>query len=158
MLAISTKFEAIGASTVLARSINSHTRPTRIEGDKMQIVQVLPENGSKRKKLWIRIKLMSTTMSLLLSAAGLLGLSAPSASAAILYPTNPVRACQEQGHLGASFWNATPYGWYCYDFSPAPPFWAPAGGVDFQRFCNRHYPGTRAIIYSNNLFGWRCST
>ncbi len=81
-----------------------------------------------------------------------------SASVQILYSINVVRACQEQGHLGASFWNTTPYGWYCYNFSPSPPFWEWAGGVDMQGYCNRHYPGTRAIIYYYNLYGWRCST
>ena len=95
---------------------------------------------------------------LLAVATAYLGLAMPSASASVLYPVNVVQACQEQGHLGASFWNYTPYGWYCYDFSPAPPFWAWAGGVDIQGWCNRHYPGTRAIIYYNNLYGWRCST
>ena len=126
----------------------------------MRFVQISREDGGNSKKLRTRIKLVSIAMSLLLSVAGFFGLSAPSASAAIqyLYPTRPVQACQEQGHLGASFWNTTPYGWYCYDFSPAPPFWAWAGGVDFQRWCSRHYPGTRAIIYYNNLYGWRCST
>lgn len=80
-----------------------------------------------------------------------------STSVQILYPINVVQACEEQGHLGASFWNTSPYGWYCYNFSPSPPFWEWAGGVDMQGYCSRTYPGSQAIIYYNDLYGWRCS-
>ena len=112
-----------------------------------------------------RGRLLAVAVAASLAFLGPFGLSISSASAStarsasvqILYPINVVRACEEQGHLGASFWNTTPYGWYCYNFSPSPPFWEWAGGVDMQGYCNRNYPGTSAIIYANNLYGWRCS-
>jgi|ERR1035438_812336 hypothetical protein len=108
------------------------------------------------------------TAALVMIVLGYFGLPISSASAStsaskspsvqILYSINVVQACEDQGHLGALAWNTTPYGWFCYNFSPAPPGWDYAGGVDMQGYCNRHYPGTRAIIYYNNLYGWRCST
>jgi hypothetical protein len=101
---------------------------------------------------------IATRLGLIVAVAAVaLGISAAPASAAVIYDTNPVQACQEQGHMGASFWNPGPYGWFCYDPVPSPPFWTPAGGVDFQGWCNRHVSGSRAIIYKNNLFGWKCS-
>jgi hypothetical protein len=103
------------------------------------------------------LALMLGYSSLPMSSASASASTAASSWVQILYPIDVVRACQEQGHLGALAWNTGPYGWFCYDPSTSPPFWNFAGGVDIQGYCNRHYPGTRAIIYYNNLYGWRCS-
>ncbi len=84
------------------------------------------------------------------------GLGAVPASASYIYSINVTQACQEQGHFANSFWNTGPYGWYCYDLA-LPSGVSPAGGVDMQGWCNRHYPGATAIIYQYNLYGWRCS-
>jgi hypothetical protein len=107
----------------------------------------------QRLKRWF----IMGTASLLASAGAAVGLTAAPASAATLYNISPTRACQLQGHFGASAWNTGPYGWYCYDLTTTPPFWAPAGGVDFQKYCSYFYPGSRAIIYTWDLYGWRCS-
>jgi hypothetical protein len=125
----------------------------------VKLTRIVSHGGQIQRALSKRMKLGVAAIALLPTiGAGYVGLSTQSASAAVLYGVNMVQACEEHGHLGASFWNTTPYGWYCYDFSPAPPFWSWAGGVDIQGWCNRHYPGTHSFIYQNNLYGWRCST
>ena len=73
-----------------------------------------------------------------------------------MYQINYVQACQEKGHLGASFWYWGPYAWYCYDYA-FPVGIAYAGGMDIQAWCNRHYPGSRAIVWYNSPYGWRCN-
>ena len=98
-------------------------------------------------------------LSLLISSASA-ATSAPettSASVRILYSINVVAACQQQGHVGALAWNRTPYGWFCINPSTSPPFWDFAGGVNMQAYCNRDHPGSSAVVYYNNLYGWRCS-
>jgi len=124
---------------------------------------------SKANSLGKRRRIITSTGIALIMLTGLLGLSVSSASAAtsaassasapvqILYSINVVAACEQQGHLGALAWNTTPYGWFCYNASTSKPFWDFAGGVDMQGYCNRNYPGSTAIIYHNNLYGWRCS-
>lgn len=82
--------------------------------------------------------------------------TAPNNVTGYIYHINMVEVCQEKGHLGASLWNITPYGWYCYDFA-FPAGLAYAGGADIQAWCNHHYPGSQAIIYENNAYGWRCN-
>lgn len=92
---------------------------------------------------------------LALAVAGLFFTAAP-ASAAVRYSVNMTQACQEKGHFAASYWNWTAYGWYCYDLSFPALSIAPAGGVDVQAWCSRHYPGSEAKVIENNLWGWRC--
>jgi len=127
------------------------------------------EGAAKANSLGKRRRIIASMGTAFLVTTGCLGLSISSASAAtsasssasasvqILYPINVVAACEQQGHLGALAWNTTPYGWFCYNASTSKPFWDFAGGVDMQGYCNRDYPGSKAIIYNNNLYGWRCS-
>jgi hypothetical protein len=128
-----------------------------------------PERAVKDNSLSKRRRIIASVGTAFLIMAGFLGLSISSASAAtsaspsasasvqILYPINVPVACEQKGHLGALAWNTTPYGWFCINASTSPPFWDIAGGVDMQGYCNRDYPGSTAIIYRNNLYGWRCS-
>jgi hypothetical protein len=93
-------------------------------------------------------------------AFGAISTAPASATVYAYYNTNPGQACREQGHVGASVWNNTPYGWYCYDLSfgivPPSASFKPAGGIDFQGWCSRHYPRSVAMIVAYNLNGWRC--
>jgi hypothetical protein len=95
----------------------------------------------------------------LMAGVGLTAAPAHAADTVYVYSVNMTQACQDRGHVGASYWNLTPYGWYCYNLTFSAPFVQPTGGVDIQYWCNKHFPQfpkIRAVVYKNNLFGWRC--
>ncbi|HEY6736898.1 MAG TPA: hypothetical protein VI322_04250 [Candidatus Saccharimonadia bacterium] len=81
-------------------------------------------------------------------------MSATSASAASQYRIDVPKACQEQGHSWAASYGTGPYNWYCVDFSVSIPGGVSlgyAGPVDMQGYCNRHYPGSRAVVLPNSI-------
>lgn len=64
--------------------------------------------------------------------------------------------CRRQGAFAASTWNPlSPYAWYCYTIS-FPVGITYAGGLDIQGWCSAYMKGSRAEVWENNAWGWRC--
>jgi hypothetical protein len=128
--------------------------------DDVDIVTSSPK--SKRRTAW-----RNTAVGLVAAALTLLGLAftVPSASAATTYGVNMSQACKytyNNPSLYAdygNYWN--PFSWYCVSWSvtlSVPPSYTytPVGGVDVQKYCSITYPGSRAVIVTWNVSGWRC--
>lgn len=102
-------------------------------------------------------------VSLLMAIGMMVGISvataAPAHAAGSLtyyYPVYQNQVCNRQGHFGAGYyWSTNPYSWYCYDLS-VPAGITFAGGLDINGWCQARYPGSRAGLVSNNVWGWKC--
>jgi hypothetical protein len=84
------------------------------------------------------------------------------ASASTDYGMNMDVACHYTyggSQYGAAFYSPTnPFSWVCrhISFNTGSFGMIVDGGVDMQKYCSITYPGSRAVIVSWNVWGWRC--
>jgi hypothetical protein len=102
-----------------------------------------------------------------LALGEILTVTAPAqAAGGIFYQTNVTGACVNtyndpyQSAYVSNLWS--PYTWWCAHQRVGYPYeWWYEGGVDFQAWCNHHYPGSSAVVAdswasSYPAFRWRC--
>jgi hypothetical protein len=105
----------------------------------------------------------------MVAAVGAGAISATPASAATDYSVNANQACSDTYTISypyvsmyASYTSSSnPYSWNCWKgFIQWEPVigmqYVSAGAPDFQEYCSIAYPGSQAVLVSDNVNGWRC--
>ena len=118
----------------------------------------------QRRKAWWRVSILAVVLVATISGTLVV---APPAQAAIYYGVNMQQACKDtynDSRSQAAYTNPwSPYSWYCSHIQvPYPPQYYWQGGVNVQKYCTIHYPGSAAIVAPSwydywPIYRWVCS-
>ena len=121
------------------------------------------KRGKTGTKMRRRLATLGAVLTMTIGAALVV---APPADAAVYYHVNMSQACKDtynDSGSWAAFWNPwNPYSWYCSHLEgPYPPVYRWQGGVDIQKYCNKHYPGSKATVAPKwfdywPIYRWAC--
>lgn len=109
---------------------------------------------------------MATLAVVTLLGGGLTVATPAHAAGGVFYGIDVTAACRDthndfhQSAYVANLGNA--YSWWCAHHRIGYPYeWWYVGGVDFQKWCSKHYPGSAATVAGDwasryPAFRWRC--